>query len=68
MLRFARDRREQMLAMPKRQDDRHVGFTALVNVGRFQGEARRRPDKTQIFGGGNSDRRLSPSLSADVPP
>src|SRR6266566_10081539 len=68
MLCFARNRREQMLAVPKCQDDRHVGFAALVNIRRLECEARRRSDKAQILGGGYSDCRLSPLLSADVPP
>jgi hypothetical protein len=68
MLCFARDRREQMLAVPKCQDDRHVGFAALVNIHRLKCETRRRSDKAQILGGAYSDGRLSPLLSTDVPP
>jgi hypothetical protein len=68
VLPFPRDRGEQMLTVPKRQDDRHVGFTALVNIFRLEREARRHSDEPQIFGGGDSDRRFSPSLSRDVLP
>jgi hypothetical protein len=68
MLAFPRDRREQMLTVPKRQDDRHVGFTALVNIVRLEREARRGSDEPQIFGGADPDRRFSPSLSRDVLP
>jgi hypothetical protein len=65
---LARDRRQQMLSVPEREDDWHVGFAARINVGRLQRETRGRSDKAQIFRGGDSDRRLSPSLSTDVPP
>ena len=68
MLSFARDRGQQMLPVPKRQDDRHVGFAALVNILRLECEARRRSDEPQIFGGGDPNRRFSPSLSRDVLP
>jgi hypothetical protein len=68
MLPFARDRGEQVLPVPKRQDNRHVGFAALVNVLRLEREPRRRSDKPQIFGGGNPYRCFSPSLSRDVLP
>jgi hypothetical protein len=68
MLPFASDRGEQMLSVPKRQDDRHVGFAARVNVLRLEPEARRHSNKPQIFGGSDPDRRFSPSLSRDVLP
>src|SRR5260370_20572985 len=65
MLCFARDRRKQMLAVPKCQDDRHVGFPSPVNIPRLEGEPRARYDKTQIPRTGYSDRHLSPLLSSD---
>ena len=47
----ARDRRKKVLAVPERQDDRHVGFAAFVDIGRLEHEARGRADEAQIFGG-----------------
>jgi hypothetical protein len=57
-----------MLTVPEGENNRHIGFAALVNVGGLQREARRDSDKTQILGGSNANRRLSPSLPSDVPP
>jgi hypothetical protein len=68
MLHFSCDRREQVLAVPERQDDRHVGFAALVHILRLEYEARRCSDQSEIFGRGNPDGRFNPSLPRNVPP
>src|SRR5271163_1726453 len=63
-----RDRRQEMLAVPERENDRHVGFAALIDVLRFERETARCANETQIFGGDDSDRHLGPSLLSEVAP
>jgi hypothetical protein len=68
VLHFAADRRQQMLPVPKGKNNRQVGFTARIDVGELKRETRRHADESQVFGGGNANRRGDPPMSPDMSP
>src|SRR5262249_16628372 len=60
------ERRQEMLAVPERQDRRHARLDALIDVARIKAELVGAPDQTQIFGRQNPDGTLKPAASQRI--
>ena len=60
------ERRHEMLAVPEREDHRHVRLDLLIDVGGLEAEAVGQPDQPQIFGRKHAERALNPAAAQQI--
>ena len=60
------ERRHEMLAVPEREDRRHLRFDDVVDVGRRVAEAVGQPDQPQIFGRKHAEHALDPAAAQQI--
>ena len=60
------ERRHEMLAVPEREDRRHLRLDDVIDVGRVVAEAVGQPDQPQIFGSKHTQRSLNPVAAQQI--
>ena len=60
------ERRQEMLAVPEREDQRLVRLDHLIDVGRIETELVGQPDQPQVFGREKSHGALNPAAAQHI--